>query len=135
MFITETKWSQSYMQGVLDVSLGKVSEETIKEFAYYLQSQNINKHPDCILFYDDFLLDNKDLFEQYEAYTKAVIETADITYLLTIAYIFRQSAFDAVEDYDIEASHIDENYTGLQNLQYVDIEINSRIIKIYTSLI
>lgn len=128
MIITERKWSEHYMRGVIDVALNKVNEEVIKDFAYFLQSEQISKHPDCILYYEDFLTDNRDIFEEYEAYTKGVIETAEKTYINKIENIFNQSVFDAVEDYEVEAKHLDENYSHLQGLLCVKFSKTTRII-------
>lgn len=128
MIITERKWSEYYMQGVIDVASNNVNEEIIKDFAYFLQSEQISNHPDCILYYEDFMTDNRDIFEQYEAYTKAVIETAEASYINRIENVFKQSVFDAVEDYEIEAKHLDENYSHLEGLLCVSFSKATRII-------
>lgn len=116
------------MQGIIDVASSSVQEDIIKEFAYYLQTTYVSLNPNCIIFWEDLLLDDENLFQKYEAYTKAVIETADANYFEHVSYIFFKSVFDVIEDYDVEAMRADEHYGGLENLICADINPKTRVI-------
>lgn len=119
------------MQGVLDCIAGEIDEQVIKGLAYYLQSTNVEKHPNNILFIEELLLDDEHLFRIYEAYTKGVIETSSPSDFENVSSMFIQAVHGMVEDYDIEVRHIDSEYNGLENLSYFTINAKTRVIEEY----
>lgn len=126
-----TSWSEAYMQGTLDGIAGEIDEQVIQGLAYYLQSTNVENHPNNILFIEELLLDDEHLFEIYEAYTKGVIETVSNSDFENIRSIFIQASHGMVEDYDVEVRRIDSEYNGLENLSYFTIHSKTRVIEEY----
>lgn len=126
-------WSDAYLKGVIDLQAGKLDEKIVKELAYYLQTNLIIRNPDCMLYFDDMLLDDPAIYEKHEAYTKGALETSDEQTFKNLSYIFLQSASDAIEDYEIEASHLDHNFEGLQFLEYIDLNYKTKTIEVFAT--
>lgn len=113
-------WSQSYLQGAADAQLGKLKQDIITSYAYYMQSNCIATHPSVDIV-EEYILDDETIFSHHDGYFRGAIETANNRTLNLIKTIFDDAVTLAMEDYDDEAKRYDEWYQRPEDLPYAFI--------------
>ena len=114
----QSSWSESYLQGAVDSQTGNVNNNMISAYVYYLQVSAIMMHP-SVDFFEEFLLDDEQVFQTYDAYFKGAIETADPKTLVSLELLFDNAIMSALQDFDEESSRSDEWYQRPEDLPYI----------------